>query len=517
MSFEDMTLKEKIYQTFIVNNYIIKQEKSVEDFFNKYPVGGLYFANSYVADLGNLMVEGAVSGSDFVGKCRKFSKVPLFVCVDGIDIPGTKDISVSAVGACKDESIYYDYGKSLGLNLNYYDVDCILGPCIDMKMERLADFNSMCTTDDAEFNGKMYSEIVKGIQDRGVAATAKHFPGQGTYHVNFHFGPGRNIFDYDKWMATYGYSYKKMFEQDCMCVMTSHLAFPAYTTESEDGYPPIATYSKKITVDLLKKELGFKGAVITDALTMGGMACGNQAVEAAQAFKCGADFLLWPPIETAEIIEEKILSGEIPMSRLDDALSRIKRVRDFIDNNKKKAPDDAKEFVNDVADRAYNGGVELVKNKNDVLPLKKGDRILVIGNAPDDKRMEEAEKVCEEMRNKGLDVTFQKYLLTCYQKEINEICDPYDKIIFVLNHPYVVGEFDNCGSTTWASHIVDKNKKCYLNFSSPFFVDDYYPDELSIINVNAGINDSSVKAVVERMMGEKEFTGKAHLNLNGLR
>ena len=313
MDFKKMTLKEKIYQTFIVDKHEIEQEKSVEAFFRKYPVGGLYFTNSYVADLGALMADGAVSKSDFLEKCRSFSKYPLFVCVDMITLPNTPDIEISAIAACKDENMHYAYGRSVGLSCNYYDVDCVLGPCIDMKMERCADFNSMCTTDDAVFNGKMYSQVVRGIQDCGVAATAKHFPGQGTYHVNFHLGPGKNIFSFDKWMDTYGYSYKKMFEEDCMCVMTSHLTLPSYTNESEEGYPPIATFSKKITVDLLKKKLGFKGAVITDALVMGGMACGNQALEAAQAFKCGADFLLWPPIETADIIEEKILSGEIPM------------------------------------------------------------------------------------------------------------------------------------------------------------------------------------------------------------
>ena len=76
-------------------------------------------------------------------------------------------------------------------------------------------------------------------------------------------------------------------------------------------------------------ELGFKGAVISDALIMGGNATGDLVKETVQAFKAGADILLWPPVEAADEIERQILSGEIPMSRLDDALARIERMESF--------------------------------------------------------------------------------------------------------------------------------------------------------------------------------------------
>lgn len=512
-----MTLREKILQTFIVDNHTIKLHGGPKKFFEKYPVGGMYFANNYVEDLGALMVEGAVSENDLIKKCRKYSKTPLFVCVDGIEIPNSVTPDAEAVAGSNDDKIFYDFGKAVGLQCNYNDVDWVLGPCIDLNFARSSDLNSRAVTGDAELNARMFGQVVRGIQDRGVAATVKHFPGQGTYHVNFHFAPGKNILDFDKWTETFGYSYKKMFEEDCMCVMTSHLTFPAYCSEKEDGYPPIATFSSKITVDLLKNELGFKGAVVTDALTMGGMGCGNQAKDAAQAFKCGADFLLWPPMETADIIEEKIQSGEIPISRLDDALERIKRVREFVAKNKKAAPENAGELVTETALKAYKGSAELLKNENNALPLKKNEKILVIGNAPDDGRMEIVKKFAEKLKAKGFNADFQKYLLTCYQEEIDEIIAPYDKIIFVLNHLSCVGVVDNCGSTTWASHLVDKKKKIILNFSSPYIAEDYYPDEPCVVNCNAPLNEYSADAVIKKLTGCDEFTGKTPVPLKNMR
>ena len=304
--------------------------------------------------------------------------------------------------------------------------------------------------------------------------------------------------------------------------MTSHMIFPAYSYESEDGYPPVATFSKKITIDLLKKELGFEGAVVTDALTMGGMSCGNTARESAQAFKCGADFLLWPPMETADIIEEMILSGEIPMERLEDALERNAKLRKFVAENKMKSPENAQEIVNDFAKMTYELGPELVKNRNGALPLKKSDKILLIANAPEangeikNKKMLDIYDFAQQLKERGYDVTVREYLLTCYQDEIDEIIKGFDKILVVLNHPMPVIE-SNYSSTTWASHLVDKQRKVIVNFSNPFLAEDFYPDEPCVVNTNISLNAESAASVIDRLCGEKEFTGKAHITMKYLR
>ena len=298
--------------------------------------------------------------------------------------------------------------------------------------------------------------------------------------------------------------------------MTRHIVFPDFCYESEDGYPPICTFSKKMTIDLLKGTLGFEGAVVTDALTMGGMSCGNTARESAQSFKCGADLLLWAPVETADIIEEMILSGEIPMSRLDDALTRIAKLREFVNANKMKAPENAGETVDEFAKKTYELGPELLKNRNNAIPLKKEDKILVIANGFNQGQLDAVKEFSDILSERGYDVTFREYLLTCYQDEINAIIDGYDKIIIVLNHPMPVIE-TNYSSTTWASHLVDKSRKIILNFSNPFLAEDFYPDEPCVVNTNVKLSKASAEAVVDKLTGNKEFTGKAHITMKYIR
>ena len=513
--FEGLTLKEKIYQTFIVDNHAIKLAGGPEKFFEKYPVGGLYFMKGYVNDLGALMEEGVEGSEDLIRKCRKYSKTDLLVCADGALIGDSNNMSLSGAAACEDESVYYEYGRMRGIEMNYHDIDWILQPCIDMDFAR-HDHTSQMVTDDEKFCARFFSEVVKGIQSRGAIATVKHFPGQGTYNVNFHYAPGKNILDFDTWMKTYGYTYKEMFKAGCKCVMTSHIVFPDFCYESEDGYPPVCTFSKKMTTELLKETLGFDGAVVTDALTMGGMSCGNTARESAQAFKCGADLLLWPPMETADIIEEMILSGEIPMSRLDDALSRIGKMREFVRENKKECPENAKELVEAFVKKTYELGPQLLKNRNGALPLRKNDRILVIANGYDKGQLDKIKEFSDILSQRGYDVTFREYLLTCYQDEIDEIIKGFDKILVVLNHPMPVIE-SNYSSTTWASHLVDKQRKVIVNFSNPFLAEDFYPDEPCVVNTNISLNAESAALVIDRLCGEKEFTGKAHIKMKYLR
>ena len=512
-----MTLKEKIYQLFLSHIRDIKKEGDIKRFFEKYPVGGVYFSQFDVEDVGSLMKSAANTTRGFIQECRDTAGHQLVMCVDSALIEDGLRLFPSAVSAAGDDELFKEFGDAFATQLVYNDIDIVFGPCIDMVFQRLADFNSKTCIESPEYNVRMHAPIVKAIQDHGVAATVKHFPGQGTYHVNFHYGPARNILDFETWKRTFGYCYQKMIDQDVMCIMTSHMSLLSYCSESEEGFPPIATYSSRITQDLLKKEMGFRGAVVTDALVMGGMAVGDQVKEAVQAFKCGADFLLWAPLEAADAIEEKLLSGEIPMSRLEDALQRTQRVRDFVRQNKQTAPADPKEKVNAFARKSYACAAELLKNQSDALPLQKTDKILVIGNAPDENRMNQARRICEQLTAQGYDATFQEYLLTCFQEEINAICDPYDKIIFVLNHPTAVGEFQNCASTTWASHHVDKSKKIILNASSPYLAEDYYPDEPVIINTNIALTPEVAEILVGQLSDVTSFRGKANITWTNLR
>ncbi len=519
--FENMTLREKVYQTFITYPYHMAKEGTIKKFFQKHPCGGIYYSKGSCTDLAKEMESGAIAPNAFIAECRAASKHPLIVCADGASIENGRECPpFTSIAATRDMQLAYDTGKALGMQMNYNHIDWILAPCVDMPLVRVNSTISYAATDDPELNAEMYHAMVRGIQDQGIAATAKHFPGQGLYHVNFHYGPGRNTQTLKEWEETYGRTYRACFDADCMCVMTSHITFRAWSEKGDDGRWPIATYSTDITVKLLKEHLGFRGAVVTDALTMGGMAGGDQTEEAVQAFKSGADFLLWPPMEAADRIVEEIEKGNIPMARLEDALSRIEYVRTFLKykgaEREYNAADPA--FVNGVHDKAIGEGMALIRNKIGLVPFspEKHKRILVAGCGRNDSEMNQLRQMVPALEKRGFTVDFREYLLTCWQDEMNALQSKYDLVIVCYNIPFTAVDcYDKCASTTWSAHLLDKSKSLFVNFTAPHFADDFFPEAKTFINTNTGnASNLAVEEVVARLVGEKPFTGTSPVKLD---
>lgn len=508
-----MTIREKILKTFIVTIREINLHGGPEKFFEKYPVGGIYYGEGLIHKDETGKYLGSQLDVDTLNECRKYSKKKLLICADGVGMSETtKKIRIGrSIGSSRNLEDAYEWGKTLGMKFNNKGVDWILGPIIDMFFNPLTYLSAL--SDDPELTAMIYREVVRGIQDQGVCATVKHFPGLGTHYLNMHLAPGSNTMPFDEWMETYGYTYKEMFKENVMSVMTTHVTLKSYADESEDGFYPIATFSKKLTTDLLKNELGFEGAVVTDALCMGGNGTGDFVEETVQAFKAGADLLLWPAVEAAEVIEQQILSGEIPMSRLDDALARIERMESF--RNKAledKAFDtpDAKyidEKVVEIAER----GICLLKNKINLIPLAKDEykNILIVDVANEDTKS--AVLLKEELEKRGIKADIRRDIFepssqVCWQRDVEKVQKDYDLVIFNINAPFVA-TWNDAYMLIWASHHFDKKKKLIVNYSSPYFASEYFPEDPTYIEMNTSSTEDTVKMLVDRMFGEAEFTG----------
>ena len=241
-------------------------------FFEKYPVGGIYYGEGDVYTDENNLEKGMCFGFNKLKECKRYSKNRLIVCADSASAIGqtVNFFPQRSLGATASEEDAYNWGKVLGMQMNDKGIDWILQPSIDMYMNHLMPL--VAISDDPVLTAKLYRQVVRGIQDQGVCATVKHFPGLGTSPINMHIGHGQNTLPFKEWMDTYGFTYKEMIEEGVMSVMTTHATLKSYDVETTDGFYPIATYSKKLTTNLLKKELGFSGVVVTDALVMGGMA-----------------------------------------------------------------------------------------------------------------------------------------------------------------------------------------------------------------------------------------------------
>ena len=525
MNLKNLTLREKVYRTIILNVKRMTGEGTLQQLFDKYPVGGLYYAKGPAEGLIEAVEGDMQTRADFVKRCKEASRFPLVVCADGATIEdGSRPSYPALLGATESEELAYDYGKSLGMQMNYNGIDWVLGPCVDLAMYKFTETVSGMISDDPVYTSKMYRQVVRGIQDQRVAATVKHYPGIGTHHVNMHIAPGKNVLPFDEWMKTYGYVYKEMFKEDVACVMTSHISLPSYSTKADYGKEPIATYSKDLTIKLLKEELGFKGVVVTDALYMGGSSRGNQVEEAVAAFACGADFLLWPPIETGDRIVEEIESGRIPMSRLDDAIERIERFYERLGINDKgereRCVADPK-FVDNTFAQINDKGIVLIKNDLGNVPLsKRRNRILIdlVASASEvnyaKSKYAGAEVIANMLREEGFTVDI-KWNFTCFmEEELKKELKDYDYVVVLLDAPITIGSTRDCFNSAWTIRLIPDEKKVMVSFASAYFIDDYFSEEPTYIHVGASISDATARAAAKAILGKIEMTGKLHMKID---
>ncbi len=520
MKLKDLTLREKVFQCMIMKPNMMKKVGTLEEYFQKYPVGGLYFAKGPVRDLVEMVEGESITSGEWLGRCRKASKYPLLVCADGAFIgeDGMPAVSKEAIAASNHaKALAYDYGKSQGMQMNANDVDWILEPSLDLALSRNCNTISGTMSDDAEYVAELGVELIHGIQSQNVAATAKHFPGIGTHHVNMHDAPGRNVLDFDQWMNTYGKVYKAAIDAGVKCIMTSHISLESYSTKADYGKQPIATYCKDLTIGLLKEKLGFEGVVVTDAMTMGGCGTEDGVEDSVAAFACGADLLLWPMEEVGDRIVEEIEKGNIPMSRLEDAIERIERLRESLgldQGERTKAAVDA-EFVDYTMKTVLKEGIALLRNELGNVPLNpERKRVAVIPKVsakfPDEKerKLSYAKKFADILCHAGYETKVQD--IDVYnQVQAKNAQEPFDYMIYLIDLPFPV----NVGGP-WSLQLMPQAKKVLISFASPFFWDDYFMNDKTYIQMNSSFDEHSVEAAANAVLGRSKIEGKMAVKLN---
>ncbi|MET8001483.1 beta-N-acetylhexosaminidase [Nonomuraea glycinis] len=230
-------------------------------------------------------------------------------------IAATKDVKVSrAVARATGEEL-----RALGVNLDF-------APVADVNIDpRNPVIGERAFGDRPAEVSRMVAAAVKGFDDAGVIATAKHFPGHGDTHVDSH--TGLPVIDHTRaqWKRLDAPPFKAAIGAGVEAIMSAHIVFPKL---DPSGDP--ATLSKPILTGLLRQELGFKGVISTDALNMAGVrekyGDGEVAVRAVLA---GADLLLMPydlpKAYNAVLAAAK--SGRISEQRLDQSVTRLLKLK----------------------------------------------------------------------------------------------------------------------------------------------------------------------------------------------
>ena len=335
----------------------------------------------------------------------------------------------------------------------------------------------------------------------------------------------------DDWRATYGRVFAEMIASDVDSIMAGHIGLPAYPQKLHEkrDMPLPATLSKELISDLLKGEMGFEGIVVTDAIGMGGFAGWYPTREQTEieSFKAGCDMMLWPSASYADNLEKAIHSGEIPMSRLDDAVTRILRVKErrgLFEKGRKLFRDmseEEKRFVKNVQKRCSDQSITLIRNKLHHFPLdpQKTPKLGIVVVCEYEPALKEAKALKTEFEKRGFSVEYNdegKMTGT----EAKRIFTDNDLVIYAtfsrpfrpIGFPDYKGEHANRLRTSYSQPNY-LEKLAVVSFGSPYFGDQYFEKVQTYVNAYSMLT-CSVEAFVRAACGDIEFMGKSPVALH---
>ena len=212
------------------------------------------------------------------------------------------------------------YGRCTGDQARRCGLNWVLGPVCDVNNNPANPvINVRAWGEDPETAGLLAAAFQSGLRMAGVLGCAKHFPGHGDTSSDSHLDLPMLPHNRERLDAIELPPFRKLIGAGVDAVMTAHLLLP----ELDPQQP--ATLSEAVLTDLLRRDLGFDGMVVTDALVMEAIAARHGAAEAAVlAFAAGADLILMPADAFAAIdgLVGALSSGRIPIQRLEDAIRR---------------------------------------------------------------------------------------------------------------------------------------------------------------------------------------------------
>lgn len=335
-----MSLEEKVAQLFILTpealtgaGKVTAAGEKTKEAIDRYPVGGLVYFE------GNLNSPRQVQ--DMLSGVQEYAKerigIPMFLAVDeeggtvrrisGRSSFGIEKIpDMAEIGASGDDSQAYEVGKTIGGYLKELGFNLDFAPVADvLDSEDNSLWSRRSFGMDADLTGEMVAQEVRGMQEAGVLAAVKHFPGHGSARTDSHEGIAVVDKSWEELKESDIVPFAAGIEAGAQVVMAGHLSVPQVVG---DDTPSSLSY--RMITEILRNELGYEGLVVTDALNMGAVTDQYPAEKAAvKAVMAGADLLLMP--EDFSLAYQGILDavkrGSITERRLDESVKRILSVK----------------------------------------------------------------------------------------------------------------------------------------------------------------------------------------------
>lgn len=373
--YKSLSLEEKVAQLIWIaafSNRDLEYEANLGNLIKKTGVGGVIFFQ-----------DKAANQAEMINYFQKVSKVPLMIGIDGEWGLGMRLQEVvkfpyqMTLGAINNDSLIYEMGKSVATQFRRAGVNINLAPVVDVNNNKQNPVINYRSFGENPVNvSKKSLNYMKGMQDNGILAVAKHFPGHGDTQTDSHLDLPLIKHSRQRLDSVELVPFRTLINKGVAGVMPGHLNIPAL--DPTQNLP--TTLSYPVLTGLLKNELGFKGLIISDAMNMGGLtkyaAPGDAEFRALNAGMDVLEYVTDPELSVKTIVD-KIKKGEISEDEINRKCMKVLAAKYWAGLNE-KAKINPQNITSDLSSPAttalirnlYANALTVLSDEKEIIPVK---------------------------------------------------------------------------------------------------------------------------------------------------
>ena len=435
--YRQLTMEERIGQLFMVAAYSGGKnynEPKIRELINNHQIGGVIF-----------MQGDPVSQALLTNQYQQAAQVPLLIGMDaewglGMRLTGVRDFPrAMLLGATRDSSLVYRMGAGVAAQCKRLGVHVNFAPVVDVNNNpNNPIINARSFGEDKRLVTRLGAAYMNGLQQNGVMACAKHFPGHGDTETDSHLDLPTITKSVKQLDTLELYPFRRLVNAGIKSVMVAHLYVPALDSA---GQTP-TTLSQPVITGLLRQKMGFKGLVFTDALDMKGVAKYYQPGELdLKAFTAGNNVLLFSqdvPVAIAKI-RAAIDSGMVREQLLEESVKKILTAKYEAGLNRFRPIDttnivaDLNRAIAPIREEAFTKGISLIRDEQSLIGRieASGARVSYIGvNAS------QTTPLYEALRSRVPELRFDFLPKGSTQKDLQRIREgiPFNDVTIVAVH-----------------------------------------------------------------------------------
>ena len=398
-----LTTEEKVAQLLIPNLGAYDNLAAVETFLHERMLGGIF-------------VGGATPDKHRreIGRLQERCRIPMVVAADleagagQVVYGGVRFPDPLAVAAANDAQLAYTMGHAAAREGRHAGIHWAFAPIVDVNVNPDNPIaNTRSLGDDPARVAHLAAAIMRGMQEHGLAACAKHFPGDGVDDVDHHTATSVNPLSREAWQRLSGFAFRQAIAAGVWSIMVGHIALPAWDGATDvRGVGRPASINRLLVTDLLRGELGFEGLIVTDDMNMGGVAgYTNRQDRTLACITAGCDMLLFPKLpEDYVTLLQAVQTHTLPVTRLDEAVQRILAFKARLQLHPgalfgpaTSAPE--RQSFEAASTQVATGALVQVRDVNNTLPithLRPGAKVLTITLASDYQDLPEVDQALKE-------------------------------------------------------------------------------------------------------------------------